>query len=142
MRPLSLVLVMSVVAIPTLAQDMVVTFRPSPNGFTGFSMPSGNVECIFTPAGGSGVYRPADGGPELSCDRREPTYVNLTMTPNRIARTHNPGEQACCSADNPLPFGKSWAMGAFICDSTQAGLTCRRTDGHGFSIGRAAIKPF
>ena len=33
-------------------------------------------------------------------------------------------------------------MGGFICDSTQAGLTCRRMDGHGFSIGRSAIKQF
>lgn len=69
MQPAILVLVALLVAAPAGAQNTVITFPPSPNGFTSFSMPSGNVECIFTPAGGSNVYKPADGGPELSCDR-------------------------------------------------------------------------
>ncbi len=130
-----------IAATPVCAQT-VVSFPPSPNGYTMFSMPSGNVDCVFTPAGGSKVYQPLDGGPELSCDRRDPSYVNLTMTPKRVARTNNPGEQSCCSVDNPLPYGKTWAKDGFTCESAQTGLTCRRSDGHGFSISRAAIKQF
>lgn len=141
MRPITLTLAI-MLASPAFAQNAVVTFPPSQNGFTSFSMPSGNVECIFTPAGGSKVYQPLDGGPELSCDRREPTYINLLMTPKRIVRTDNPGEQACCGVDNPLPYGKTWAMGGFTCESAQSGLTCRRADGHGFSISKAAISQF
>jgi hypothetical protein len=28
-----------------------------------FVMPSGNIGCVYTPAGGTPVYQPADGGP-------------------------------------------------------------------------------
>jgi len=127
-----------------LAQSTQATvdFAPAPNGYTSFSMPSGNVECIFTPAGGSKVYQPLDGGPELSCDRLQPTYVRLTMTPKRVDRADNPGEQTCCGSDNPLAYGQRWTKGGFTCESAQDGLTCRRADGRGFSISRAKIGVF
>ena len=127
-----------------LAQSTQATvdFAPAPNGYTSFSMPSGNVECIFTPAGGSKVYQPLDGGPELSCDRLQPTYVRLTMTPKRVDRADNPGEQTCCGVDNPLAYGQRWVKAGFTCDSTQEGLLCRRADGRGFFISRAKISAF
>ena len=142
MRRIPLALAALLAAGPAIAQNAGVTLPPSPNGYTMFSMPSGNVDCIFTPAGGSRVYQPLDGGPELSCDRREPTYVTMTMTPRRIERTNNPAEQSCCAMDNPLPYGRSWSMGGFTCDSSEKGLVCRRQDGHGFSISRAAVTQF
>jgi hypothetical protein len=142
MRRLTVAITLLLMAGSAEAQNASVTFQPSPSGYTMFSMPSGNVDCVFTPAGGSKVYQPADGGPELSCDRREPTYVNITMTPRRIVRTDNPGEQGCCLADNPLPYGKTWSSGGFSCASTERGLVCKRTDGHGFSISREAVKQF
>jgi hypothetical protein len=126
---------------PAFAQN-VVTIAPTLQGNTQFSMPSGNVECIYTPAGGSTVYKPLDGGPELSCDRRDPQYVTLTMTPKRIARIDNPGEQGCCGTENPLAYGSRVVLGPFTCDSAETGLTCKRGDGKGFSVSRAAIRTF
>ncbi len=125
-----------------LAQPAALDFPPAPNGYTSFSMPSGNVECIFTPAGGSKVYQPLDGGPELSCDRLAPAYVRLTLTPKRVQRYDKVSDQNCCGADNPLPYGAQWRKDGFICDSAQSGLVCKRADGKGFSISRAQIGVF
>lgn len=127
---------------PVRAQNAAATFPPSPSGYTTFSMPSGNVECVFTPAGGSKVYKPLDGGPELSCDRRDPAYVHLTMTPKRVEIDNNPGERGCCGVDNPFAYGATWSLGGFTCVSAQSGLVCKREDGRGFSISRAEVKKF
>src|SRR4030081_4018094 len=56
------------------------TFAADARGQISFVMPSGNIGCTFTPQGGTGVYMPFDGGPELSCDRKEPQYVRLVVT--------------------------------------------------------------
>ena len=40
-----------------------------------FNTPSGNIGCIYTPAGGTPVYETTDGDAELQCDRIEPNYV-------------------------------------------------------------------
>ena len=40
-----------------------VTFHASPGGQINFVMPSQNVGCTYTPAGGTPTYRPFDGGP-------------------------------------------------------------------------------
>jgi hypothetical protein len=129
-------------AAPALAQNAKVDFAPSPNGFISFSMPSGNIECIYTPPGGSKVYNPLDGGPELSCDRAAPQYARITMTPRRVERVKNPGDQSCCGVDNPLAHGMSWSAGPFTCQSAKTGLTCRRSDGHGFQLSRAKATTF
>lgn len=44
-----------------------------------FMMPSGNIGCVYTPAGGTAVYQPQDGGPELACDIVAPRYVRATL---------------------------------------------------------------
>ncbi len=104
-----------------------------------FTMPSKNIECIYTPAGGSGVYKPADGGPELSCDRAEPAYVRITLGRSGPARRYdNVGDRSCCGVENPVAYGTSWSQGPFVCQSAQTGLTCTR-DSHGFSISRETI---
>ena len=127
---------------PAFAQNARAEFAPSANGYISFSMPSGNVECIYTPAGGSKVYKPLDGGPELSCDRAAPEYARMTMTPRRVERVKNPGDQSCCGVDNPLAYGMSWSVGPFTCESAESGLTCRRNDGHGFQLSRAKATTF
>ncbi len=45
-----------------------------------FATPTGNIGCVFTPAGGSRVYVPADGGPELACDIVQPRYMRATLS--------------------------------------------------------------
>ena len=71
-------------------------------------MPSGNVGCIYTPRGGTDTYQPADGGPEISCDRIAPSYVNITLGSKSAAvLTKDPGEQGCCGGDNVLTYGNT-----------------------------------
>lgn len=117
-----------------------VMFHPGPNGQIEFVMPSQNVGCTYTPAGGTATYKPFDGGPELSCDRIAPSYVRVVLTHATLRRFDNVGDQGCCSVENVLPYGARWSAGPFICESSQSGLSCSRADGRGFAISRASIE--
>ena len=69
-------------------------------------LPSGNIGCIYTPEGGTEVYQPADGGPELTCDRVEPRYVRATLSREGEATLFNDvNDQSCCSAGPVLDYG-------------------------------------
>ena len=117
-----------------------VIFSAGANGQISFVMPSQNIGCTYTPMGGTPVYKPFDGGPELSCDRIAPQYVRVVLTPKSVRRFDNVGDQDCCGADNILPHGARWTLGPFTCDSSAAGLACRREDGRGFSMSRMSIR--
>ena len=105
-----------------------------------FSSPSKNIGCVYTPVGGTSWYKPAGGGPEMSCDRVKPEYVNVRMGPSGdVQRVDNPGEQPCCSATNILAYGKSWKAGPFTCKSGPTGLACMRADGKGFALGKKEV---
>jgi hypothetical protein len=117
-----------------------VNFPAGANGQINFVLPSQNIGCTFTPKGGAGVYQPFDGGPELSCDRIEPQYVRVVLTPKNVRRFDNVGDRDCCAADNVLPHGARWMQGPFTCNSSATGLVCARDDGRGFLMSRSAIK--
>jgi hypothetical protein len=117
-----------------------VTFPAAQNGQISFALPSQNIGCTYTPKGGTPVYQPFDGGPELSCDRIAPQYVRVVLTPKNVRRFDNVGDRDCCSADNVLAHGARWLQVPFTCDSSATGLTCRREGGRGFSMNRASIK--
>ncbi|NVD41511.1 hypothetical protein HT585_21825 [Ensifer sp. HO-A22] len=105
-----------------------------------FVMPSGNIGCIFTPAGGTATYQPADGGPELSCDIIAPRYVRATLARSGAATINREvGDPSCCSAAPVLEYGATWSGGPFSCISERTGLSCRRDDGHAFVLSRASI---
>lgn len=105
-----------------------------------FMMPSGNIGCVYTPAGGTAVYQPQDGGPELACDIVAPRYVRATLGRAGAATlNHAVGDPSCCSADTVLDYGQGWAQGPFSCVSERTGLSCRRQDGHGFVLSRAQV---
>jgi len=113
---------------------------PLKNGMVMFMMPSKNMECTFV-AKQTAVYMPAGGGPELTCDRRDPKYVRVVLGPTKAAeRTDDPGEQPCCGADNILQYGQTWTDGPFTCESAPSGLVCRHKNGHGFSLSKAKIE--
>lgn len=123
-------------ATPALAID----FDENDRGQIEFVMPSGNIGCLYTPAGGTDVYTPADGGPELSCDRVAPAYVRVELGRHGKARRINDvGDASCCGADNEFAYGKVWNYDGFRCVSSEAGLACKR-GGHGFIMSRASIK--
>jgi len=120
-----------------------LSFPSEPQGYTAFAMPSGNVECIYTPAGGSSVYKTADAGPELSCDRASPKYLRFTLTAHGKAEMlSDVGDQSCCGAKNILPYGRSWRGGPFYCESAEDGLTCMTEEDHGFLISRKKVKAY
>ncbi len=136
--PMMLVLVAALLlcAAPALAKEQV--FAAAPNGQISFVMPSGNIGCVYTPKGGTDVYEPADGGPELSCDRIAPDYVNIRLGPKGPAvLTEAPGEQACCGAENVFAYGNTARFDGFICSSSTAGLICETPDKrHGLCLSR------
>ncbi|WP_377290814.1 hypothetical protein [Rhizobium sp. SG2393] len=101
-----------------------------------FETPTGNIGCVYTPAGGSRVYVPADGGPELSCDIVEPRYIRATLSargPGVLSR--DVADQGCCGGF-VLNYGEVWTAGPFRCTSERTGLSCERRDGHGIFLSR------
>lgn len=115
---------------------------PLQNGVVSFSTPTGNIGCIYIPAGGTDVYFPKDGGPELQCDRVEPVYLRLFLYKSgKAARFTNVGDASCCAAENVLVYGNIWSKGPFTCRSERAGLTCTRGR-HGFFISRAKTRVY
>jgi len=121
------------------AQSANVAEFPEKDGLVDFVMPSMNMECTYV-AHQTAIYMPRGGGPELSCDRRDPSYVRVVLGPKGAAeRTDNPGEQPCCGADNIFQYGQTWIGGPFTCQSAETGLTCRHKNGHGFSMSKSKI---
>ena len=127
---------MLLAAAPVAAKEQVFTAQDT--GQISFVMPSGNIGCIYTPAGGTDIYESVDGGPEISCDRIEPIYVNITLGPKGPAvLTENPGEQGCCGGDNVFAYGNTAKLGDFLCSSSDAGLICETADKkHGLCLSR------
>ena len=108
-----------------------------------FSTPSGNIGCVYTPAGGTPVYETWDGGAELSCDRVEPDYLRAVLGESGAAHRINAselGEFGCCSLNPQLDYGFVAEFGPFQCLSDRKGLTCARADGHGFFLSRALVQ--
>lgn len=106
-----------------------------------FVLPSGNIGCVYTPEGGTDVYQPEDGGPELSCDRVEPKYLRAILGRSGKAKVlSDVGDQGCCGADRTLAYGEVWRGGPFTCYSQRTGLTCERNDGHSFLLSRARVR--
>jgi hypothetical protein len=134
-------LLLSVLAASSSAQaPQAVSFRAEASGQIDFVMPSQNIGCVYTPAGGTPLYKPFDGGPELSCDRIDPQYVRVVLTPSSLRRFDNVGDGGCCGVENVFAYGSRWSAGPFTCNSATSGLTCKRSDGRGFTISRASIE--
>jgi hypothetical protein len=97
--------------------------------------PSGNIGCVYIPAGGTAVYQPAEPGAELQCDRIEPSYTRIVLPENGAARVVETQERGCCSGET-IAYGQRWAEGPYACDVTDAGVACTSTAGHGFTLSR------
>jgi len=126
-------------AAPAAAEEQ--HFKAEPNGQITWVMPSSNIGCIYTPKGGTDTYQPVDGGPEISCDRIAPSYINMRLGPRGAAvLTENPGEQSCCGAGNVFAYGNTAHFDGFVCTSSSAGLTCETNDKrHGFCVARSRL---
>jgi hypothetical protein len=124
------------------AQQTSIDFAADAGGQIVFVLPSHNVECTYTPKGGTTTYKPFDGGPELSCDRPDPKYVRVVLTPKTLKRFDDVGDQGCCGTTNPFRYGSRWSKRPFVCESAEAGLTCKREDGRGFVMSRERVELF
>lgn len=106
-----------------------------------FQSPTGDVGCNYIPAGGTQVYTTPDGGPQLVCDRVEPTYVRITLSAHGGAGVlRRVGDAGCCGGAT-MAYGAHWTGGPFTCDMTQEGLTCTNLDGRGFTLSRDQALP-
>ena len=121
-----------------VAKEQVI--KPGKSGQVEFQTPSGNIGCIYTPEGGTDVYEPLDGGPELICDRIDPDYVRIVLGPDFDAEAiFDPAEQPCCSG-KALDYDNEIKLDGFICHSETTGLVCQTTSGeHGFLMSKAHI---
>ena len=133
---LTLIMAALLAVAPAYAKEQV--FTAEDDGQITFVMPSGNIGCIYTPEGGTDTYEPVDGGPEISCYRIAPSYVNITLGPKSAAvLTRNPGEQGCCGGANVFAYGNIVTFDGFICSSSDAGLVCETPDKkHGLCLSR------
>ena len=116
-------------------------FYANDEGQVEFTMPSGNIGCIYTPAGGTSVYETLDGLAQILCDRVEPTYVRAILGgQNEGVLLDAVGDANCCSLTQKFEYDHVVTLGPFQCLSERRGLTCARADGHGFFLSRALVQ--
>ena len=133
--------IVALAAGPAFAEEQEVTAKE--NGQIEFTMPSGNVGCLYTPEGGTDVYQPKDGKAELICERVQPSYVTVILSAEGEPEViEDPGEQACCGADNIFEYGNTITLEGFVCTAETTGLVCVSEAGYGFSMARAGIETF
>jgi len=129
-----------VLALPARAYE-VQQLQADDEGQVVFVMPSGNIGCIYTPAGGTSVYETEDGLTEIACDRVEPNYVRAILGGSGAGYVlDDVGDASCCSLDQVFNYERVVQLGPFQCLSTRKGLTCAREDGHGFFLSRALVQ--
>ena len=116
-------------------------FFANDEGQIEFVMPSGNIGCIYTPAGGTSVYETVDGLAEIQCDRVEPSYVRAILGGQGGGYLiEDVGDASCCSLMQRFEYDHVVTLGPFQCLSERRGLTCARQDGHGFFLSRALVQ--
>jgi hypothetical protein len=140
MRLLIPLVLIALVACAPEAPEQAAPAEPAAAAMPGvaitFMAPSGNIGCIYIPAGGTDVYQPSEPGAELQCDRSEPEYVRVVLPEHGAARVVETDERGCCSGET-IEYGQRWAEGPYTCDVTDAGMTCNSAEGHSFTLGRA-----
>jgi len=110
-------------------------------GVVEFVTPSGNIGCIYIPAGGTSVYESLDGLAELQCDRVEPAYVRAILGSTGKGQViADVGDPGCCSMSQQIKYDHVVTLGPFQCLVERRGLTCARADGHGFFLSRALVQ--
>src|SRR5690349_6606379 len=99
-------------AMPVAAAE--VELDADENGQIEFVMPSGNVGCIVTPEGGTDVYQPEGGGPEMMCDRVEPEYVRVRLGTDSAEELDEVADPSCCGAEQVLHYGEWASIEGFV----------------------------
>jgi len=99
-------------ALPLLCLVLAATpsqaaeFDEMDSGQIEFTMPSGNIGCIYTPEDGTENYQPEGEGPELTCDRVGPTYMRITLGgEGEATKLTDVQDASCCGAENTFTYG-------------------------------------
>ena len=98
MRQLALLIAL-IAAAPAWAGGNETSFPAAPDGTVQFVTPSGNIGCLYMPAGGTATYATLSGQEELHCTRVAPTYTVVILDhaqdhPAAIASGEVPGLDA------------------------------------------------
>ncbi len=124
-----------------------------------FKTPSGSVYCDYLYGNGviakyryvrcgfSGKLSPQEPKPKGGC----PKYTDYVG--NRLQlMLKGRGKTEPCAGDagpfgNPkaavaIPYGHTWHGGSFSCTSSQLGMTCKSTAGHGFHLAKHGWRVF
>ena len=126
--------------LPAKAYDLQSMYS-NDEGQVEFTMPSGNIGCVYTPSGGTSFYETPDGMAEIQCDRVEPNYVRAILGGQDEGYVlDDVGDPSCCSLNQKFQYGYVVELGPFQCLSETKGLTCARQDGHGFFLSRALVQ--
>jgi hypothetical protein len=113
---------------------------PAADAASEFEAAAGNVGCHYVPSGGTETYQTPDGGPELICDRVEPTYLRFSLSAHGAARRYDQVGDASCCGGEMLAAGAHWSAGPFACDVTQDGVACANADRRGFTLSRSEVR--
>jgi hypothetical protein len=101
-----------------------------------FQLAGGNIGCNYVPAGGTETYQTPDGGPQLICDRVEPSYIRYALSAHgQASRYDHVGDASCCGGEM-LAAGAHWAAGPFGCELSEDSVICSNADRLGFTLGR------
>lgn len=112
------------------------------NGITFFVSPSGNIGCAMSKESvrcdvKSHTYE--DPGPSADCPDLE--YGDSITLDGDSAATWTCHGDTVFGTDSELPYGASITVGAFRCDSAEAGVTCSNDDsGHSFTLARESYE--
>ncbi len=116
-----------------------------------FKTPSGSVYCDYLYGNGAAVNYvrcgfssklvPQEAKPKGGCPM-DTDYVGNRM----LVMQKGKGQTEPCAGDagpfgNPkaavtLPYTHTWHGGPFSCTSSRQGMTCKRSDGHGFYLAK------
>ena len=119
----------------------------APARWDGFQTPSGNIHCMYLPAGDPGY--PAF----LRCDilsgvNPEPSGdCSFDWTGASVRRRGRAqwwcGSDTVANPDYPvLEYGRAWQRNGIRCVSRRSGLRCENTREHGFKLSRAESRRF
>lgn len=118
------------------------TVEVDPASTTFFTSPSGNLACSLARTGAvceidehafPEPAQPAD------CDLDHGTM--LAVEPDGPARFLCHGDTAFVDGAVVIPYGGRISNGAFVCSSSEAGMSCSTAEGdHGFHLSRASYR--
>jgi hypothetical protein len=109
----------------------------------GFTSPSGNVGCYISPSSVRCDIDERDWSPPP-----KPADCRLDYGQGIVLFAADRAEFICAGdttlgGNPPLAYGHSIGAGSLVCESAEAGMTCRdNQSGHGFFIAREAYRIF